>query len=99
MRPRTDIRLGLVQASRELASLHPAGYTWRRVADHLQLAPQHARAHVQEMARAGELRRVGVDRERCNRGRTLYLPVEPVAVPAAWSPDALGAVLATWAAS
>lgn len=75
MRPRLEVRAVVADAARELVSQGRVGVTWREVAHHTQVAAGIARETFKNMARAGELARVGTAAQAgARRPMTLYAP-------------------------
>lgn len=76
-RPRGTIRQALAVAARDIATERGAGFTWRDVAQRAQVGWAAARQGVKDMARAGELHRVGCEpRPEARRPMTLFAPDE-----------------------
>ena len=75
--PRGTIRQALSVAATEIAIERGAGFTWRDVAQRAQVGWAAARQGVKDMARAGELHRVGCEqRPEARRPMTLFVPAE-----------------------
>lgn len=76
MRPRGQIRQALGDAAPRLAQQHPAGITWRQLAEAACVGYQAARRTVCEMRRAGELEPTGdvVRLPHSRRPLALYVP-------------------------
>lgn len=76
-RPRGEIRQALGLAAQALHEERGA-FTWVQVAERAQVGYAFARRHVDNMARAGELVRVGHDKPAGSRvWMTLYEPAQP----------------------
>jgi len=100
MRPRGEIRRALGQAAWEAAVDHAVrgarAPTFRDLARRACVGFGAARQTVKDMARAGELQRVGQARvEGSRRPMTTYLPASPPEPAARQAPD-LGSLLRTW---
>lgn len=94
-RPRGEIRLALGQAAQALHQ-ECGAFTWVQVAERAQVGYAFARRHVDNMARAGELVRVGHDKPAGSRvWMTLYEPAQPSTESDA--PADLGQVVRCWA--
>ena len=96
-RPRGEIRLALCQAAQALHQ-ECGAFTWVQVAERAQVGYSFARRHVDNMARAGELVRVGHDKPAGSRvWMTLYEPAEASHLEAAAALQQLDDVVRGWA--
>lgn len=77
MRPAGEVRVALRRAAEALVAEKP-GFTWRDAAQAAQVPFRLARQAMRNMARAGELERIGTRSEPgvC-RPMTLYAPARP----------------------
>lgn len=75
-RPRGEVRQVLANATRELVRSSPhGGITWSQAAAHAQVGADVARVTMQNMARSGELSRVGaLCTKEAKRPMTLFAP-------------------------
>lgn len=93
MRPPGAIRCAVLNAAQVLTAERGQGVTWRDLAEHACVSLRAARQAVRDMARAGDLVRVGsTPVPGSRRPMTTYAPpVEQAAGPAA-----LEALMRTW---
>ena len=96
-RPRGEIRLALCQAAQALHQ-ECGAFTWVQVAERAQVGYSFARRHVDNMARAGDLVRVGQDKPAGSRvWMTLYEPAEAAPVEGEAALADLDRVVRSWA--
>lgn len=96
MRPRGEIREALFSAALSLRE-ETGHFTWVDLAEKAQVGYEAARRSVDNMARAGELVRVGYDKPEGSRvWLTLFEPA-PESTPASQAEADLSAVVRTWA--
>lgn len=97
MRPRGEIRQALFTAARELYP-QVGAVSWVRLAEHAQVGYATARRTVDNMARSGELVRVGSEKPAgAAVWLTLFEPAEPEAGLQSADASALDDVVRTWA--
>jgi hypothetical protein len=94
MRPRGEVREKLAEAARALAAERNA-VTWRELAEHACVGYDLARRTVVNMARAGELERVGTV-PTGRRPEVTYAPAQP-SLSGAASIQPLQAAMSGWA--
>lgn len=83
MRPRGEIRMALAEAA-ELLAREVGAATWRDMAQRAQVGYRAAERTVGNMARAGELQRVGrAEVPHSRKPMVLYAPVAPAGAAAA----------------
>lgn len=92
MRPQGELRQALLLAAQQLAGGRD-GVTWRDLAEHAQVGYQAARTTVDNMARAGALQCVGMEkRAHSTRWMRLYAP--PPDAAGTWATQTTGVALA-----
>lgn len=97
MRPQGEVRQALAQSAQALFEERGA-FNFRDLATHANVGFGAARCTVQNMARTGDLVRVGAQRlENTRAWIALYEPGEAPAVAQADAVDDLLAVTASWA--
>ena len=93
MRPPGEIRCALLNAAQVLYAERGEAITWRDLASHAKVGFFAARQAVKDMARAGELVRVGTRAvPGSRRPMTTYAPIPREAS----GPPALEALMRTW---
>lgn len=96
-RPRGEIRQALSLAAQALHEERGA-FTWVQVAEKAQVGYSFARRHVDNMARAGDLVRVGHDKPAGSRvWMTLYEPADAAPAEGAAALADLDRVVRSWA--
>jgi hypothetical protein len=93
MRPPGEIRCAVLNAAQALTAERGQGATWHDLAKHARVSRRAARQAVRDLARAGELLRVGsVPVPGVRRPMTTYAPPAEQAT----GPAALEALMTTW---
>lgn len=96
MRPAGEVRQALAKAAEELAAEASAA-TWRDMAQRANVGFKVARVTVENMARAGQLERVGsAKREHSKRWMALYAPACAPAVDVGAAVPAIDNVMRSW---